>query len=399
MTELFVRLFVKNKDDVQNPQVRTAYGVLASIVGICLNIMLFLIKIVSGMLVNSISVMADAFNNLSDAASSVISFVGVKLAGRPADKEHPFGHGRYEYITAFIVSFLVLEVGFSCLKSSIGKIFHPEEVVFQLPVVLILTLTILMKVWLAFFNRKLGKRIHSKVMEATAADSTGDVLVTGATVLSLVIGKLTGLSIDGYMGVIVSVAVLAAGFGIAKDTLGPLLGGAVNREVYDLLTKKVEQYEGILGTHDLIVHNYGPSHSMATIHAEVPNDEDIETAHELIDQIERETLRDLDIFLVIHMDPVEVRDKTVAERKLMVSELVQELEPEASIHDFRMINGQDQIKLIFDLVVPYSYGQKEEKELIYAITARLKQTDPKYECVINIENSFIESEDNNKKER
>lgn len=396
MTELFVRLFIKNKDNVQNPQVRTAYGVLASIVGICLNIVLFLIKIISGMLVNSISVMADAFNNLSDAASSVISFVGVKLAGRPADKEHPFGHGRYEYITAFIVSFLVLQVGFSCFKSSIGKIVHPEEVAFQLPVVLILTVTILMKVWLAFFNRKLGKRIHSKVMEATAADSTGDVLVTGATVLSLVIGKLTGFSIDGYVGVIVSVAVLAAGFGIAKDTLGPLLGGAVNREVYDLLTKKVEGYEGILGTHDLIVHNYGPSHSMATIHAEVPNDKDIETAHELIDQIERETLRDLDIFLVIHMDPVEVKDKTVAERKRMVSNLVQELEPEASIHDFRMINGQDQIKLIFDLVVPYSYGPKEEKELIYAITARLKQTDLKYECVINIENSFIEPEDSGK---
>ena len=396
MTELFVRLFVKNKDDVQNPQVRTAYGVLASIVGICLNIVLFLIKIISGMLVNSISVMADAFNNLSDAASSVISFVGVKLAGRPADKEHPFGHGRYEYITAFIVSFLVLQVGFSCFKSSIGKIVHPEEVAFQLPVVLILTVTILMKMWLAFFNRKLGKRIHSKVMEATAADSTGDVLVTGATVLSLVIGKLTGFSIDGYVGVIVSVAVLAAGFGIAKDTLGPLLGGAVDREVYDLLTKKVEGYEGILGTHDLIVHNYGPSHSMATIHAEVPNDKDIETAHELIDQIERETLRDLDIFLVIHMDPVEVKDKTVAERKRMVSNLVQELEPEASIHDFRMINGQDQIKLIFDLVVPYSYGPKEEKELIYAITARLKQIDLKYECVINIENSFIEPEDSGK---
>ena len=396
MTELFVRLFIKNKDNVQNPQVRTAYGVLASIVGICLNIVLFLIKIISGMLVNSISVMADAFNNLSDAASSVISFVGVKLAGRPADKEHPFGHGRYEYITAFIVSFLVLQVGFSCFKSSIGKIVHPEEVAFQLPVVLILTVTILMKVWLAFFNRKLGKRIHSKVMEATAADSTGDVLVTGATVLSLVIGKLTGFSIDGYVGVIVSVAVLAAGFGIAKDTLGPLLGGAVNREVYDLLTKKVEGYEGILGTHDLIVHNYGPSHSMATIHAEVPNDKDIETAHELIDQIERETLRDLDIFLVINMDPVEVKDKTVAERKRMVSNLVQELEPEASIHDFRMINGQDQIKLIFDLVVPYSYGPKEEKELIYAITARLKQIDLKYECVINIENSFIEPEDSGK---
>ena len=364
MTELLVRLFISNKDEVQDSKVRTAYGVLASIVGICLNIVLFAVKLTAGLLLNSISVMADAFNNLSDAASSVISFVGVKLAGRPADAEHPFGHGRYEYIAALAVSFLVLQVGFSCLRSAVGKILRPERVEFQPVLILVLSVTILLKLWLAFFNRKLGRRINSKVMQATAADATGDVLVTGATVLSLIIGKYSGLAVDGYMGAVVSVVVLAAGIGIAKDTLKPLLGEAVAPEVYELLTKKVESYDGILGTHDLIVHNYGPTHSMATIHAEVPNDVGIETAHELIDRIERETLHDLDIFLVIHMDPVEVRDKAVGACKLRVAELVCELEPAASIHDFRMVKGEERITLIFDLVVPYSYEPESERGLL-----------------------------------
>ncbi len=390
MTELLVRLFVKNKDEVQEPCVRTAYGVLASTVGIFLNILLFAVKLGAGLLLNSISVMADAFNNLSDAASSVVSFVGVKLAGRPADEEHPFGHGRYEYIAALAVSFLVLQVGFSCLKNSVGKIFHPESVEFQPVIVFVLAVSILLKLWLAFFNRKLGKRINSRVMQATAADSTGDVLVTGATVLSLILGRYSGLAVDGYMGTIVSVVVLAAGIGIAKDTLRPLLGEAVAPEVYELLTKKVESYEGILGTHDLIVHNYGPTHSMATIHAEVRSDAELEKAHELIDRIERDTLRDLDIFLVIHIDPVDVRDKAVGECRQRVSELVCGLEPEASIHDFRMVKGEERINLIFDLVVPYSYEPEGERELRKRVEELLKQENPKYECVINIENSFIQ---------
>ena len=390
MTDFLVRLFIKDRENVQDGKVRTAYGVLASIVGIACNLLLFGIKLVGGILMNSISVMADAFNNLSDAASSIVSFVGVKLAGRPADEAHPFGHGRYEYIAAFIVAFLVLEVGFSCLKSSVGKVLHPESVRFDWAVVLLLVLSVLVKVWMALFNRKLGGRIHSKVMQATAADSFGDVLVTGATVLSLLIGKWTGLKVDGYMGVIVSLAVLFAGFNIAKDTLKPLLGEAIDREVYDGITAKVEGYEGILGSHDLIVHNYGPTHSMATIHAEVSNESDIEEAHELIDRIEREVLRDMNIFLVIHMDPVEVRDASVVERRRMVEEIVEELEPDASIHDFRVVNGKEQVNLIFDLVVPYSYDNAHEMELVHRIMDRVKGQDTHCECVMNLENSFVQ---------
>lgn len=396
MTDLLVKIFIKNREDIQNPKVRTAYGILSSIVGICCNVLLFGVKLAAGLLMNSISVMADAFNNLSDAASSIISFIGVKLAGRPADQEHPFGHGRYEYISALIVAFLVLQVGFSCFKSSFEKILHPEAVSFQPVMVAVLCISILLKLWMAFFNKKLGKRINSKVMQATAADSTGDVLITGATILSLIIGKITNLAVDGYMGVIVSVVVLIAGFNIAKDTLEPLLGEAVDREVYDKITSKVESYEGIVGSHDLIVHNYGPTHSMATIHAEVPNDADIEAAHELIDRIEREVLRDLDIFLVIHMDPVEVKDQNVVDKKLFVAELVKELEPRASIHDFRMVNGENQINLIFDLVIPYSYQKEEEMRLVHELMQRMKEVDSRYECVMNIENSYVQEKEEEK---
>ncbi len=396
MTDFLVRVFIRDRENVQDARVRTAYGVLASIVGICCNLLLFLLKLAGGLLMGSISVMADAFNNLSDAASSIVSFIGVKLAGRPADEEHPFGHGRYEYIAALVVALLVLEVGFSCLKSSVGKVFHPEMVRFEWVIVLMLVFSVLVKVWMAFFNRKLGKKIHSKVMQAAATDSFGDVLVTSATVLSLLAGKWTGLAIDGYMGIIVSAAVLIAGFNIAKDTLEPLLGEAIDREVYDEITSKVESYEGILGSHDLIVHNYGPTHSMATIHAEVSNESDIETAHELVDRIEREVLRDLNIFLVIHMDPVEVRDESVAEHKRMVADIVQGLEPDASIHDFRVVNGKAKMNLIFDLVVPYSYDTEKEMELVHQIMELVRAKDERCECVMHLENSFVQQKEHGK---
>ncbi len=392
MTKFLIRRFIREPEEIHKGSVRTAYGVLSSVVGICCNLLLFAVKLVCGLVLSSISVMADAFNNLSDAASSIVSFVGVRLAGRPADEEHPFGHGRYEYIAALVVAFLVLEVGFSCMKSSVSKIFHPEELRFQLVIVVILCLSIVVKLWLAAFNRKLGTKLNSKVMLATAADSTGDVLVTGATVVSLVAGKLTGLYLDGYMGAVVSLVVLLAGLKIAKDTLEPLLGEAVDHEVYERITKKVESYPGIMGSHDLIVHNYGPTHSMATIHAEVPNTVKIEEAHELVDRIEREVLRDMDLFLVIHMDPVEVNDVSVAEQKKMVAELVRELEPNASIHDFRLVNGEEQINLIFDLVLPYSYKEAKQEQLTEKLTEELRKIDIRYNCVITVENSFIQAQ-------
>lgn len=392
MTELLVKLFVKNKDNIQDRVVRTSYGSLSGIVGIICNIILFAVKLIVGILINSVSVMADAFNNLSDAASSVVSLIGAKLAGRPADKEHPFGHGRMEYIAALVVCFLILQVGFTLFKNSFEKILNPEDVIFNPFLIGILMLTILVKVWLMFFNRKLGKRIKSTVMLATAADSLGDVIVTSATVISAIIASITGLQIDGYMGLVVSIFVMLSGIGIAKDTLEPLLGQAVDRDVYKKITSLVESYEGIVGTHDLIIHSYGPSHRMATIHAEVPNDIDFELAHETIDKIERDVLEIMDIFLVIHMDPVEMNDIKVIEKRDLVTDIITSMEENASIHDFRVVHGEYQINLIFDLVIPYSYSVEEEQRLLTGIVEELRRHDTRFNCVVTLENSFIADE-------
>jgi cation diffusion facilitator family transporter len=389
VTQFLVKLFIKDYEKTDHIKVRTAYGVMASIVGIICNVILFSIKIAIGILINSISVMADAFNNLSDAGSSIISFIGVKLAEKPADKEHPFGHGRFEYISALVVAFLIVQVGFTLFQNSFDKVLHPEEVGFNWVLILILSTSVIIKLWLSVFNKNLGNRINSNVMKATSADALSDVLVTSATILSLVITKLTGAAIDGWVGLVVSVFVLLAGFNIAKDTLLPLLGEAVDKEIYKAITKKVESYKGIVGTHDLIAHNYGPSHIMATIHAEVPNDSNMEEIHETIDGIERDVLRELGIFLVIHMDPVEINNKMVEEKKSLVVKVVSTLEPRATIHDFRVVNGENNINLIFDLVVPHSYTEKEEQELLIKVTELLRTIDDRYQCVITIENSYI----------
>ncbi|MDF2589083.1 MAG: putative rane protein [Anaerocolumna sp.] len=389
MTKLLVKLFIKDYENIEKSKVRTAYGVFASVVGIICNIILFGIKILIGLFINSISVMADAFNNLSDAASSIIGLVGVKLAERPADKEHPFGHGRFEYIAAFAVSFIILQVGLSCFKSSFSKILKPETVGFNWFLVCILVISVLIKVWLSMFNRTLGNRINSSVMKATATDALGDVLVTSSTIISILIGKFTGFAIDGWMGLVVSVFVLIAGYNIAKETLEPLLGSAVDREIYEKITEKVESYKGIVGSHDLIVHNYGPTHTMATIHAEIPNDANLEEAHEIIDLIERDVLREMGIFLVIHMDPIEINDEKVIDKKIMVLRIINDIEPQANMHDFRVVNGDTQINLIFDLVVPYSYDEKQEQDILLRIEEAIKKEDPRYEVVITIENSFI----------
>lgn len=389
MTELLVKLFVKDYKNTANVKVRTAYSILVSMVGILCNVILFTIKLTIGLLISSISVMADAFNNLSDAASSVIGLVGAKVAGRPADKEHPFGHGRAEYISAFIVSFIVLQVGFTCLKSSIEKIIAPEEVGFNWIIVGILLISVVIKIWLSLFNRVLGGRINSSVMKATAADALGDVFITSATIISIIVSKITGLKIDGYMGLIVSIVVLIAGYKIAKETLEPLLGEAVDRELYQKITEKVDSYKGIIGSHDLIIHNYGPSRIMATLHVEVPNNTSMEEAHEVIDLIERDILREMGIFIVLHMDPVEVSDPYVIEMKGQVKGIVEGFEPEASIHDFRIVEDRLSIKLIFDMLLPYSYDNEKEQYLVENITKKIKEINTKYECIITIDNNFI----------
>ncbi|MDF2888634.1 MAG: cation diffusion facilitator family transporter [Lacrimispora sp.] len=388
MTDFLVRLFVKDYNNTADTRVRTSYGLMASVVGICCNVLLFTAKLLMGLLINSISVMADAFNNLSDAASSIIGFIGVKMAGKPADEEHPFGHGRVEYIAAFIVAFIVIQVGFSLFQTSVDKILHPEEMTFHAISVFILFLSVLVKLWMAVFNWTLGKRIHSAVMKATAADSMGDVITTSSTIVSVVIYGVWGLNIDGIVGVVVSVIVMWAGIRIAKDTLAPLIGEPIDPKLYHEITDFVEAYDGIVGSHDLIVHNYGPTRSMASIHAEVPNDVNVEDSHEVIDRIEREALKKFGIFLVIHMDPVETRDSKVMEFGSMVENVIRKTDERVTFHDFRMIEGKDQINLIFDLVVPREYDRKKREWLKEEITKKVTEIDKRCCLVMTAESGY-----------
>ena len=387
MTDFLVKRFVKDYEDVGNAQVRTAYGVLASCVGIGCNVFLFVLKLLVGLAVHSVSVMSDAFNNLSDAASSIISFIGVRMAGQPADAKHPFGHGRMEYVAALIVSCLVIEVGWTLFKSSFDKVLHPNALSFKLLSVLILTASVSVKLWMAYFNRKLGQRIDSSVMRATAADSLGDVLTTGATIVTLAVYGIWGVNIDGLVGVSVSIVIMVAGVQIAGDTLSPLLGEPIRPEVYQQITHFVESYEGIIGSHDLIVHNYGPAKSMASIHAEVPNNVEIEKSHEIIDRIEREAAEKLGILLVIHMDPVVVKHY-----RSLTEEAATELAPGVSIHDFRLVRGERQINLIFDLVVPYDFPAAGEEELKWQLNQAVQEKDVVCCCVITVERSYCAAE-------
>ena len=388
MTDFLVNKFIKDSTNIESTEVRTRYGMLASVVGIFCNVLLFSVKLTIGLILSSLAVTADAFNNLSDAASSIISFIGVKMAGKPADAEHPFGHGRIEYIAALIVSFLVIEVGFTFFKSSISKILHPEEISFDLVPFVILILSILVKLWMAFFNNKLGKRIDSKVMLATAADSLGDVITTSATVLSIIICHFTSINVDAIAGLIVSAIVIWSGISIAKDTLEPLIGERVPAELYQKITDIVESYDGIVGTHDLIVHNYGPNRSMATIHDEVPNDINIDVSHEIIDKIERDVKKDLNILLVIHMDPVEMRDEEVLSLREKTSRIVHALDPELNFHDFRVLKENEQRNLIFDLVIPDSYSEKDANRVMHQLVSLLHEMDGNVECIITLDRSF-----------
>ena len=389
MTDFLVRMFIKDSQNIESAQVRTSYGMLASVVGIICNAFLFAVKLVIGLMIHSITVTADSFNNLSDAASSIIGFVGVRMASRPADKEHPFGHGRAEYVSALIVALLVITVGITCFKSSFEKVLHPELIEFNAILVFILALSILVKVWLSFFNSKLGKRVKSKVMMATSADARGDVVITSATVLSILVGHFTGLAIDGYAGIVVSVFVLISGYKIAKETLEPLLGEAIDRELYESIKKKVESYEGIIGSHDLLVHTYGPTKKMATIHAEVSNHMSMDEAHDLIDTIEREVLREMDITLVIHTDPVELGDQNIQTTRSMIEEIIHSFEPDATTHDFRLTKTEEGTEVIFDLVLPYSYTKEKQAEILEQIYRKIQEEDESIKCDITVEYSYV----------
>ena len=386
---LLVKKFIKNSENTKDPKVRSAYGTLTGVTGIICNTALFAGKFFTGLFINSVSVMADAFNNLSDAASSVIGLAGMKIAGKPADKGHPFGHGRMEYIASLIVSFIVIIVGLSFLKNSIEKIMEPEEMAFSLVSLSILLASVLVKLWLSFFNRRLGKKIDSQVMAATATDALGDVLTTSATIFSLLFFYFTGINIDGYVGLLVSIVVIWAGIKIIRNSFNSLMGEPTDPELYNEVLDFINSHEQVLGCHDLIIHNYGPSKNLASAHVEVSSDLTLNEAHNIADHIERETQSRFDLNLVIHTDPVDIKDER---RKILMEEVtnaVKELDSRLSVHDFRIVSeGEDKI-LFFDVLVPFSYSEEELISLHHQILEKISALDSSYQCVVTLDNSYV----------
>ncbi len=388
MTNLLVKLFIRDYDKVNMPDVRSRYGMLGGAVGIVLNVILCVAKFAVGTVTNSISITADAVNNLSDAGSSTVSLVGFKLSSRSADDEHPFGHGRFEYICALVVAMFVLIMGFELTKSSIERIREPQELVFTVPSAIILFVSIFGKVWLAYFNRKLGKRIDSPAMQAVVADSLADIAATSVTLISLIISGFTSVSIDGYMGILVAMFVFYAGYSILKSTVGTLLGTGPSPELVKNIQEKIMSYDGVVGVHDLIIHNYGPGHLFGSVHAEVPSDIDILVSHDTIDVIERTIKIEFGVDMVIHMDPIVVNDERVNALHKMVLGIVEGIDDALTIHDFRVVDGTTHTNLIFDLVVPHRYSLKNI-EIIGKIENELEKKDDKYFAVVTVEQSYV----------
>lgn len=388
MTNFLVKLFIKNKDDIGNPHVRQAYGMLGGAVGIVCNLLLFAGKLFAGIITGAISITADAFNNLSDAGSSVVTLIGFKMAGKPADHEHPFGHGRIEYLSGLLVSLAIMLVGVELIKSSLDKIFHPEMVSFSKMSVLILIVSVCIKMWMALFNRTLGNRIHSAAMKATSADSMSDCVATTAVIIGIFISYITGYSIDGYAGIAVALFILYAGFSSAKDTLQPLLGQAPDPEFVKEIEKRVLSHQEITGIHDLIVHDYGPGRIMVSLHAEIPYNIDILQAHDVIDGIEFDLKKEFNCDVTIHMDPIVTDDSLTNEMRIKVSNIVNEIDPCLSMHDFRMTQGPLRMNLIFDVVVPFDC-RYTPVEVQTKITAQIKQMDENYYPVIEIDQGYV----------
>lgn len=388
MTDFLVRHFVREFEQVQDPAVRERYGILSGGVGIFLNLLLSLGKFFAGMITGSIAVTADAFNNLSDAGSSVVTLVGFKLAGQKADDGHPFGHGRIEYLAGLLVSLLILMVGVELGKTSIEKILHPEEVSFSLVTVIILIVSILVKLWMSLFNRQLGKRIDSAAMQATATDSLSDVVATSAVLAGTLIGHATKVSVDGWIGVVVAIFILRAGWGAAKDTLNPLLGTAPDPELVKQIQQLVLSHSQVVGMHDLVIHDYGPGRRMCSFHAEVPEDDDIMAAHDAIDHIEREIHQKFGIETTVHMDPIATGDSEVTRLREQVRKLVQGVDPDMSIHDFRITRGPMHANLIFDVVVPHRCRLSDE-EIRTRITDAVRQAVPDCYVVLQLDRSYV----------
>lgn len=390
VSELLIKTFIKNKEDTDKEKLRNKYGYLAGIIGIISNLLLFVFKLAVGIFTSSIAIMADAFNNLSDMASSVVTILGFKLSSAPPDKEHPFGHGRLEYISAMIVAFMVMLVGVQFIKSSVERILNPVPIKFEIVPLIILVVSILIKVWLSRFNKFMGDEIDSSALKAASLDALGDVITSSCVVLSFIAARFTSIPIDGYVGVAVALFILYAGFSLVKDTIDPLLGQAPDEDLVNAIVDGLMSYDMVIGTHDLIIHNYGVGKSIASIHAEIPSDKDILDIHEVIDTAERELSEKLNIYLVIHMDPVNIQDEVIYETQQELQEMLQQKTYILSIHDFRIVGKGKRKNLIFDVVVDPEELDRHitHDEMETEIKEMVKEKHPEYGCIIGIDRKF-----------
>ncbi len=387
MANILDRWLVREGEAPGGVKVRSRYGVFAGVVGVCCNLLLFAAKFTVGALSNSIAITADAFNNLSDVGSSLVTLIGFRISGKPADREHPFGHGRAEYVTGMVVAFLILLVGVQLFLDAVDKILHPQAVESGMPAILVLAIAIAGKLLMGLFYRSVGNRIGSASLKAAMTDSISDVAATTAVLVSVIVSMLSGANIDGYMGALVAVLVFIAGIKALKDTLDPLLGQAPDPALVEQIKNLVLDHEGVLGIHDLIVHNYGPGRILASLHAEVSAEEDIIRSHDMIDLIERELGEKLQVHAVIHMDPIQTNNERVNAVRQELEEVLRQIHPDLSFHDFRMVDGITHTNLIFDLLVPHRFSMTN-CELEEAVTQKMQEREPTFYCVITVDKSF-----------
>ena len=384
MTNLLLRLFVKDYENTESVAVHSAIGKLAGVTGIVCNLLLFLGKLAVGWLANSVSIIADAINNLSDASSSVVTLLGFKMAQQPADAEHPYGHARYEYLSGLVVAALILIIGFDLARSSFQKILHPEAVEFSVATFAVLLLSIAVKLWMAGFFRSLGSRIHSTTLQATSVDSRNDVIASTAVLFGCAVGYFFHVNIDGIIGLAVAVFILYSGVDIARETISPLLGKQADPELVEKISTLVLSHEKILGIHDLLVHDYGPGQCFATVHAELSAEEDPLECHDIIDDIERDAFNELHVHLVIHYDPVVLDDAEWNEMREIMDEIIAKIDPRLSMHDFRVVRSSRKTKLMFDLAVPYSMGD-HHREIKEQIDEALEKKGRDYKTIIRFD--------------
>ncbi len=388
MIKILSKLFIKDYTDYSNPAVRSAYGKLCGGFGIFLNICLFIGKLSAGLLSNSIAIIADALNNLSDAASSAITLIGFKISEQKPDKDHPYGHGRVEYIAGLLISIAIVFMGFELIKSSIDKILHPQALSCERITIAILVISILVKIYMFFYNRAIGKKIESVVMSATATDSLSDTVATSVVLISTLVFQFTGLNVDAYCGVLVGLFILYSGCNAAKETISPLLGQPPKPEFVDQIKALVMSHEEILGIHDLIVHDYGPGRVMVSLHAEVDSNGNIMEIHDLIDRIEHEISSKCSCQAVIHMDPILVNDPYTDELKEKIIQIIADLDPEISFHDFRVVKGPTHTNVIFDILLPFDYKYTDEFVLNY-INKKISRLNGDMHGVISIDKGTL----------